>query len=193
MADEALSQDAIEALLAAHGVGDAPADPEPAPVVEHEVALVSDEPLVADEALAAAAFDAAAAVAAPAGPLADVIHDAVAGSLPIMPEPIVEDVALETLIPLDAEPQASADISMLLEVPLDIAVELGRTRLTIRELLDINQGSILELDKLAGEPVDVLVNGKPLARGEVVVIDEEFGIRITDVVSQEERLRSMGR
>jgi flagellar motor switch protein FliN/FliY len=187
MADDALSQDAIEALLAAHGVGDATADPEPAPLVEPEVEVV------ADEALAAAAFDVAAAVAAPAGPLADVIHDAVAGSLPVIPEPVVEDVALETLIPLDAEPQASADISMLLEVPLDIAVELGRTRLTIRELLEINQGSILELEKLAGEPVDVLVNGKPLARGEVVVIDEEFGIRITDVVSQEERLRSMGR
>jgi flagellar motor switch protein FliN/FliY len=192
MADDALSQDAIEALLAAHGVGDETADPEPAAALEPELAVVTDEVLVADEAIAAAAFDVAAAVA-PAGPLADVIHDAVAGSLPVMPEPIVEDVALEALIPLDAEPQASADISMLLEVPLDIAVELGRTRLTIRELLDLSQGSILELDRLAGEPVDVLVNGKPLARGEVVVIDEEFGVRITDVVSQEERLRSMSR
>jgi flagellar motor switch protein FliN len=71
-------------------------------------------------------------------------------------------------------------------------VELGQATVTIRDLLELGQGSILPLDRRAGEPVDVLVNGQRLARGEVVVIDEDFGIRVTDVVSRSDRLRSMG-
>jgi flagellar motor switch protein FliN/FliY len=108
-------------------------------------------------------------------------------------QPVIEDIELEPLVPLDDDPSADTDIGLLLEVPLSISVELGRTSLTIRELLALGQGSILQLDRHAGEPVDVLVNGKRLARGEVVVIDEDFGIRVTEVVTPEERISGMGR
>jgi flagellar motor switch protein FliN len=120
--------------------------------------------------------------------VADALDEAAAADLPL-----IEHVELDALIPLEEPPAEQADVGMLLDVPLTIAVELGRARLTIRELLELGQGSILELDRHAGEPVDVLVNGKPLARGEVVVIDEDFGIRITDVISPEDRLRGMSR
>jgi flagellar motor switch protein FliN len=108
-------------------------------------------------------------------------------------EPLIEEIELEQLLPFDADPTSDTDIGLLLEVPLSISVELGRTSLTIRELLALGQGSILQLDRHAGEPVDVLVNGKRLARGEVVVIDEDFGIRVTEVVTPEERISGMGR
>jgi flagellar motor switch protein FliN len=108
-------------------------------------------------------------------------------------QPVIEEIELEPLVPLDDDPSADTDIGLLLEVPLSISVELGRTSLTIRELLALGQGSILQLDRHAGEPVDVLVNGKRLARGEVVVIDEDFGIRVTEVVTPEERISGMGR
>jgi flagellar motor switch protein FliN/FliY len=78
-----------------------------------------------------------------------------------------------------AEP---AELERLYEVPVELAVEIGRTMMTIRETLALGPGSIVTLDRLAGEPVDLLVNGKPIARGEVVVIDEEFGLRVTEVV-----------
>jgi flagellar motor switch protein FliN/FliY len=108
-------------------------------------------------------------------------------------EPLIEEIELEQLLPFEADPTSDTDIGLLLEVPLSISVELGRTSLTIRELLALGQGSILQLDRHAGEPVDVLVNGKRLARGEVVVIDEDFGIRVTEVVTPEERISGMGR
>jgi flagellar motor switch protein FliN/FliY len=75
-----------------------------------------------------------------------------------------------------------ADLRRLSDVPIDLTVEIGRTRLTVGETLDLRQGSILTLNRMAGEPVDLLVNGTPIARGEVVVIDEQFGVRITEVV-----------
>lgn len=74
------------------------------------------------------------------------------------------------------------DLRRLSDVPVDLAVEIGRTRLTVGETLELRQGSIVSLDRMAGEPVDLLVNGTPIARGEVVVIDEQFGMRITDVL-----------
>ena len=80
-----------------------------------------------------------------------------------------------------------ANIGLILDVPLQVTVELGRTHKSIKEILDLTNGSIVELDKLAGEPVDILVNGKLLAKGEVVVIDENFGVRITDIVDPAER------
>ena len=82
--------------------------------------------------------------------------------------------------PAPAEPAA---LERLHDVPIDLAVEIGRTRITIGEALALGPGSIVTLDRLAGEPVDLLVNGTPIARGEVVVIDEEFGLRITEVVA----------
>ena len=82
-----------------------------------------------------------------------------------------------------APPAAQAELDRLRDVPVDLAVEIGRTSMTIGETLALGPGSIVTLNRLAGEPVDLLVNGKPIARGEVVVIDEEFGLRITEVVS----------
>ena len=107
-----------------------------------------------------------------------------------MPVPVAQPVTFPSLDDMPAAPGGS-DISLLLDVPLQVTVELGRTQLRIRNVLELVPGSIVELDKLAGEPVDVLVNGKQIARGEVVVIDEEFGVRITDVASQAKRLRGL--
>lgn len=83
------------------------------------------------------------------------------------------------------------NLDMLLDIPLQVTVELGRTKKRIQDILDLSPGSVIELDKLAGEPVDVLVNQKLIAKGEVVVIDESFGVRVTDIISQESRLRNL--
>lgn len=83
------------------------------------------------------------------------------------------------------------NLNMLLDIPLQVTVELGRTKRSVKEVLELSSGSIIELDKLAGEPVDILVNSKLIAKGEVVVIDENFGVRITDVLSQAERLNNL--
>lgn len=82
------------------------------------------------------------------------------------------------------------DLAMVLDVPVQLVVEIGRTRMSIRETLAIGRGSIITLEKLAGEPADLLVNGRLIARGEVVAVDEEFGFRVTDVVSAERRLEA---
>jgi flagellar motor switch protein FliN/FliY len=87
--------------------------------------------------------------------------------------------------------QEYGNIGLIMDVPLQISVELGKTRKTIKEILALGPGSILELDKLAGEPVDLLVNGKLIAKGEVVVIDENFGVRVTDIVSPMERVANL--
>lgn len=91
--------------------------------------------------------------------------------------------------PDDDENPVNFDVIM--DVPVTISMEIGRTSINIRNLLQLNQGSIVELDRLAGEPLDVLVNGTLIARGEVVVINEKFGIRLTDVISPAERLRKL--
>ncbi len=82
-------------------------------------------------------------------------------------------------------------MDMLLDVPLNVSVELGRTRSQVRDVLSLGSGSVLELDRQAGEPVDVLVNGKLMARGEVVVVDENFAVRITEIISREKRLKNL--
>ena len=83
------------------------------------------------------------------------------------------------------QPVTAEELARLHDVPVELAVEVGRTKMTIREALALGPGSIVTLNRLAGEPVDLLVNGKPIARGEVVVIDEEFGLRVTEVVPPE--------
>lgn len=83
------------------------------------------------------------------------------------------------------------NLDVLMDVPVTLSMEIGRTSVNIRSLLQLNQGSIVELDRLAGEPLDVLVNGTLIARGEVVVINEKFGIRLTDVISPAERLKKL--
>jgi flagellar motor switch protein FliN/FliY len=79
-------------------------------------------------------------------------------------------------------------LDLLLDVPLDLSVELGRTRMTIQDLLGLGPGSVIELDKIAGEALDILVNDRLVARGEAVVVNDKFGVRITDIVSQSERV-----
>jgi len=80
---------------------------------------------------------------------------------------------------------------VILDIPVTIGMEIGRTQLSIRNLLQLNQGSIIELDRLAGEPMDVLVNGTLVAHGEVVVVNEKFGIRLTDVISPADRIKNL--
>ena len=85
----------------------------------------------------------------------------------------------------------AADLDSILDISVSLSVEIGQTDLSIRNLLQLNQGSVVELDRLAGEPLDVLVNGTLVAHGEVVVVNEKFGIRLTDVVSTHERVKKI--
>lgn len=84
------------------------------------------------------------------------------------------------------------DIDFILDIPLELTVVIGRTRILVQELLQLTQGSVVALDKLAGEPMEVYVNGKLIGRGEVVVVNEKFGIRITDIISPQERVKQLG-
>ena len=86
---------------------------------------------------------------------------------------------------------AARPLDFILDIPLEISVELGRTRMVINDLLQLGQGSVVELSKLAGEPLEIFVNGKLVARGEVVVVNEKFGVRVTDIVSPMERVKSL--
>ncbi|WP_440224669.1 flagellar motor switch protein FliN [Dokdonella sp. MW10] len=86
---------------------------------------------------------------------------------------------------------AEVNLDVILDVPVTLAMEVGRTRISIRNLLQLNQGSVVELDRAAGEPLDVFVNGTLVAHGEVVVVNDKFGIRLTDVISPAERVRKL--
>ncbi|MBK1647440.1 flagellar motor switch protein FliN [Rhabdochromatium marinum] len=103
---------------------------------------------------------------------------------PMNPEEFSED---------HVEGADQVNLDMVLDVPVTISMEIGRTRIPIRNLLQLNQGSVVELDRLAGEPLNVLVNGTLIAHGEVVVVNEKFGIRLTDVISQSERIRKINK
>jgi len=102
----------------------------------------------------------------------------------------VKPLKFQQLRPSD-EQGGRDNINRLLDVSLNLSVELGRKRMQIKEILDLGPGKIIELDKLAGEPVDLLVNGKLLAKGEVVVVDENFGVRITDLADPKDRIKSL--
>jgi len=88
-------------------------------------------------------------------------------------------------------PATDVNLEVVLDIPVNISMEIGRTKISIRNLLQLNQGSVVELDRLAGEPMDVLVNGTLIARGEVVVVNEKFGIRLTDIISPAERVKKL--
>ncbi len=90
-------------------------------------------------------------------------------------------------------PAAQHDIDMILDIPVQLTVELGRTRIPIKHILQLAQGSVVELDGLAGEPMDVLVNGCLIAQGEVVVVNDKFGIRLTDIITPSERIRKLNK
>ncbi|MBA2077202.1 flagellar motor switch protein FliN [Rhodanobacter sp. PCA2] len=102
-----------------------------------------------------------------------------------------ERVQFDSLRGGGAAAAAEVNLDMILDVPVTLAMEVGRTRISIRNLLQLNQGSVVELDRAAGEPLDVFVNGTLVAHGEVVVINEKFGIRLTDVISPAERVRKL--
>lgn len=87
--------------------------------------------------------------------------------------------------------EGDVNLDMILDIPVDISMEIGRTKISIRNLLQLTQGSVVELDRLAGEPLDVMVNGTLIAHGEVVVVNEKFGIRLTDVISATERIKRL--
>ena len=116
---------------------------------------------------------------------------------------VASEVAVESVAPASftnfgpssgAGAQASGnDLNMILDIPVQLTVELGRTRVPIKHILQLAQGSVVELETLAGEPMDVLVNGFLIAQGEVVVVNEKFGIRLTDIVTPSERMRRLSR
>ena len=97
--------------------------------------------------------------------------------------------------PLSAEKSAtpSRDLEMIMDIPVKLTVELGRTKLTIKQLLELAQGSVIELEGLAGEPMDILINGYLIAQGEVVVIEDKYGIRITEIITPSERIHKLNR
>jgi len=179
-----ISKEMVESLLNGPAAAEEPA-PAPAPVPQPAPAPMA--------AAAPAPAQPAAYTPPPAAPMAPPAPYAqpyvpnqarVASNIPVQPAQFT---------PLSTEPVAvnDANIGLILDVPLQVTVELGRTKKRIRDILELSTGSIVELDKLAGEPVDILVNGKLLAKGEVVVIDENFGVRITDIVSPLERTKNL--
>ena len=91
----------------------------------------------------------------------------------------------------EGQPGGEPNVEAVMDIPVTLAVEIGRSRISIRNLLQLNQGSVVELERLAGEPLDVLINGTLVAHGEVVVVNEKFGIRLTDVISAKERVRKL--
>ena len=114
--------------------------------------------------------------------------------------PVEEDLApgqnypaaqLENLDSEGAPRAEEPNIESILEIPVSLSMEVGRTRVSIRNLLQLTQGSVVELERLAGEPLDVMVNGTLIAHGEVVVVNDKFGIRVTDVISAQERIRKL--
>jgi flagellar motor switch protein FliN len=117
-----------------------------------------------------------------------------------MEEQVSADAATETdaldFEEFDKDPGAgktnNPELDIILDIPVTISMEVGSTAITIRNLLQLNQGSVIELDRLAGEPLNVLVNGTLIAHGEVVVVNEKFGIRMTDVISLTERIKKLG-
>ena len=109
------------------------------------------------------------------------------------PAESVAPASFANFAPTSVTSAAGNDINMILDIPVQLTVELGRTRIPIKNILALAQGSVVELEALAGEPMDVLVNGYLIAQGEVVVVNDKFGIRLTDIVTPSERMRRLSR
>lgn len=103
----------------------------------------------------------------------------------------VEEVAAAAENMMAATDSFPQNLDFLLDVSLQVSVEVGRTRMTIQELLSLGQGSVIELSKLAGEPLDIYINGRLVARGEAVIVNEKFGVRVTDILSQHDRIQGL--
>jgi flagellar motor switch protein FliN len=181
--DMEFSQEQLNALF-----GDQPFDNDTSML---EPALSDDAPFDDNGPMTQEAASVArqAAAAAPVPRLAGVGATPPAAP-PAAPPPQVNSAAFVPLTPNGGGGETSG-IDLLLDVALQVSVELGRTRMTIGDVLALRAGSVIELDKLAGEPADILVNGTLIARGEVVVVDEKFGVRVMEVVSRAKRLASL--
>ncbi|WP_298289529.1 flagellar motor switch protein FliN [Thiomonas sp.] len=136
---------------------------------------------------AALAEQNAATAAAEAQPAAQPAAPAAAAA-----EPVIQPAPFAQLHADSGERAEATQLDLVMDIPVTLSVELGRTKIQIRELLQLAQGSVVDLDRLAGEPMDVLVNGFLIARGEVVLVNDKFGIRLTDIVSPTERARRLG-
>jgi flagellar motor switch protein FliN/FliY len=150
---------------------------------EWAAALAEQESAGAADSGGAGADDWAAAMAEQA-----IAEQAVSGAAQAKPAQIFEQLA-----PGSATGAGASNLDMILDIPVNLTVELGRTKIAIRSLLQLAQGSVVELDGLAGEPMSVLVNGCLIAQGEVVVVNDKFGIRLTDIITPSERLRRLHR
>ncbi len=183
LSDRLIAETQIAAASATSSV-----TPTVAPIPTPEIAAQAYEPIAqpsASQSMAEPVYPAPAATAVPA------------------PTPINSSYRTEVKTPVMVQPaqfgpinngktsKETGNIGLILDVPLQVTVELGGTRMKIKDILDLGIGSIIELDKLAGDPVDVYVNGKMIAKGEVVVIDENFGIKITDIISPIERANTL--
>ena len=118
-----------------------------------------------------------------------------ADSEPEAEAPVAKPASDEVFRPLSPEssPSESRDLEMIMDIPVKLTVELGRTKLTIKQLLELAQGSVIELEGLAGEPMDILINGYLIAQGEVVVVEDKYGIRITEIITPSERIHKLNR
>ncbi|TDK68330.1 flagellar motor switch protein FliN [Sapientia aquatica] len=142
-----------------------------------------DENTAADEAAPISEDDWGAAIAEQEK------ADAAAAAKSAEPQPTV----FQELSPKQNKIETHNDIDFILDIPVQLTVELGRTKIAIKNLLQLAQGSVVELDGLAGEPMDVLVNGCLIAQGEVVVVNDKFGIRLTDIITPAERIRKLNK
>ncbi|SEK16929.1 flagellar motor switch protein FliN/FliY [Variovorax sp. OK605] len=128
---------------------------------------------------------------------ASALAEQTAATPPAVPEPAVAPATAQVFQQIHeaAAPSTTTpvDIARVLDVPVQLTAEIGRTRITIKNLLQLSQGSVVELDGLAGQPLDVLINGYLIAQGEVVVVNEKYGIRLTDIVTPSERMQKLAR
>jgi flagellar motor switch protein FliN len=180
-----LNQELIDAMLNGGDLGPVEADPWSDSALQAEI----------DAARAAAGVmtaDDATRLRAPSPISAAAMPELVSVGVPAAPPTAVHPVQFMPLTPEMPSNDQAHGIELLMDVALEVSVELGRSHMSIGEILGLRTGSVIELDKLAGEPVDVSVNGTLIARGEVVVVDEKFGVRITEVVSKARRLASVG-
>ena len=122
---------------------------------------------------------------------ADAEAGAEGGEAAAEPDTSAEAAQFQELQPEAKGGVGDVNLDAILDVPVTISMEIGRTKISIRNLLHLNQGSVVELDRLAGEPMDVLVNGTLIAQGEVVVVNEKFGIRLTDIISPADRVKRL--
>ena len=175
-----VAKEMVEALTGGTAEEPAPAPAPPAPAPATAAPVPPPAPMPAAPAMAAPAMTAPVMAAPPVGGYGMPMQPHVATNVPVQSAQFT---------PLNTQPVQvnDANIGLILDVPLSVTVELGRTKKSIKDILELTNGSIVELEKLAGEPVDIQVNGKFLAKGEVVVIDENFGVRITEIASPAER------